>query len=150
MIICEGNHDLVSSLWIRKAVSKIFRDNDRIEVDQTEFPFYAYLHGDIMLGFHHGHKVKNRSLPALFASEPRYRHMWGSAKYTYIHTGHYHHSEQDMAEGGGAIVERHPTLSSRDAYSARGGYTSWRAAHAITYHNKTGECLRVTVTPNAL
>lgn len=150
VIICEGNHDLVSSLWIRKAVSKIFRDNDRIEVDQTEFPFYAYLHGDIMLGFHHGHKVKNRSLPALFASEPRYRHMWGSAKYTYIHTGHYHHSEQDMAEGGGAIVERHPTLSSRDAYSARGGYTSWRAAHAITYHNKTGECLRVTVTPNAL
>jgi len=148
VIICEGNHDLVSSLWIRKAIAKIFANNERIEVDQTEFPFYAYLHGKIMIGFHHGHKVKNRSLPALFASEPRYRQMWGSAEYTYIHTGHYHHTEQDMAEGGGAIVERHPTLSSRDAYSTRGGYTSWRAAHAITYHNETGECLRVTVTPN--
>jgi len=148
VIICEGNHDLASSLWMRKAIGRIFIDNERVTVDDTDFPFYAYLHGDIMIGFHHGHKVKNKSLPALFASEPRYRAMWGNAAYTYIHTGHYHHTEQDMAEGGGAIVERHPTLSSRDAYSARGGYTSWRAAHAITYHKNTGECLRVTVTPN--
>jgi hypothetical protein len=148
VIVCEGNHDMASSLWIRKAIGRIFMKNERITVDDTDFPFYAYLHGDIMIGFHHGHKVKNKSLPALFASEPRYRSMWGTATYTYIHTGHYHHAEQDMSEGGGAIVERHPTLSSRDAYSARGGYTSWRAAHAITYHNITGECLRVTVTPN--
>ena len=149
VIICEGNHDLVSSLWIRKAIAKIYKDNSRLDVDESEFPYYAYLHGDIMIGFHHGHKMKNRSLPGLFASEPRYREMWGKAKYTYIHTGHYHHSEQDMAEFGGAIVERHPTLSSRDAYSARAGYVSWRAAHAITYHIETGECLRVTVTPSA-
>jgi len=100
-----------------------------------------------MLGFHHGHKVKNKSLPALFSSEPRFRKMWGLADYCYIHTGHYHHTEQDMAEAGGAIVERHPTLSSRDAYAARGGYVSWRAAHAITYHKDYGEYRRVTVTP---
>lgn len=148
VIVCEGNHDMASSLWIRKAIGRIFMKNERVTIDDTDFPFYAYLHGDIMIGFHHGHKVKNKSLPALFSSEPRYRFMWGTATYTYIHTGHYHHAEQDMAEGGGAIVERHPTLSSRDAYSARGGYTSWRAAHAITYHKNTGECLRVTVTPN--
>ena len=147
VIVCEGNHDLVGSLWIRKMLKKIYSKNSRLEVDDTEFPYYAHLHGSIMLGFHHGHKVKNKSLPALFASEPRFRKMWGEAAYCYIHTGHYHHSEQDMAEGGGAIVERHPTLSGRDAYAARGGYVSWRAAHAITYHTQYGEVRRVTVTP---
>jgi len=148
LLVCEGNHDESSSAWLRKAAKVIYRDNKRMIVDDTDFPYYAHLHGEIMLGFHHGHKKKNTALPTLFASEPRYRQMWGSASYCYIHTGHYHHTEQDMSEGGGAIVERHPTLSGRDAYAARGGYTSWRAAHAITYHNQTGECLRVTVTPN--
>jgi hypothetical protein len=147
VIVCEGNHDLVGSMWIRKAIKKIYENNYRVEIDDTDFPFYAHLHGDIMLGFHHGHKVKNGSLPALFSSEPRYRSMWGSAAYTYIHTGHYHHTEQMMGEGGGAIVERHPTLSGKDAYAARGGYHSWRAAHAITYHKAYGEHRRVTVTP---
>ena len=147
VIICEGNHDIVGSLWIRKILKKLYSKNSRLEVDDTEFPYYAHLHGNIMLGFHHGHKTKNKSLPALFASEPRFRKMWGEAAYCYIHTGHYHHAEQDMAEGGGAIVERHPTLSGRDAYAARGGYVSWRAAHAITYHKDSGECRRVTVTP---
>jgi hypothetical protein len=147
VVICEGNHDLVGSLWIRKTLKKLYAKNPRLEIDDTEFPYYAHLHGEIMLGFHHGHKTKNKSLPALFASEPRFRKLWGQAEYCYIHTGHYHHTEQDMAEGGGAIVERHPTLASRDAYSARGGYVSWRAAHAITYHKEYGEYRRVTVTP---
>ena len=147
VIVCEGNHDLVGSMWIRKAIKKIYEKNLQVEVDDTDFPFYAHLHGDIMLAFHHGHKVKNGSLPALFSSEPRYRKMWGMSEYTYIHTGHYHHTEQMMGEGGGAIVERHPTLAGKDAYAARGGYHSWRAAHAITYHKAYGEHRRVTVTP---
>lgn len=147
LLICEGNHDESGSAWMRKAFKKIYAKNNRLEVDDTEFPYYAYLHGEIMLGFHHGHKKKNAALPQLFASEPRYREMWGKAKYCYIHTGHYHHTEQDMSEGGGAIVERHPTLAARDAYAARGGYTSWRAAHAITYHCTDGEHSRKTVVP---
>jgi len=147
VIICEGNHDITSSVFLRKTLKTVFGNNDRVEVDDTSFPYYAHKHGDIMLGFHHGHKKKNKDLPALFASEPRYREMWGASKYTYIHTGHYHHAEQDMAEAGGAIVERHPTLAARDAYAARGGWVSWRAARAITYHNKRGEVQRVTVVP---
>ncbi|MGB2259717.1 MAG: hypothetical protein ACPH4D_01505 [Porticoccaceae bacterium] len=147
LLVCEGNHDESGSAWLRKAAKVIYRDNPRLEVDDTEFPYYAHLHGDIMLGFHHGHKKKNKELPSLFSSEPRYREMWGQAKYCYIHTGHYHHAEQDMSEYGGAIVERHPTLAGNDAYAARGGYVSWRAARAITYHEKHGEYSRKTVVP---
>lgn len=147
VVICEGNHDIVSTMWLRKTIKKIYANNTRITVDDSEVPYYAHLHGNIMIAMHHGHKKKNAALPSLFASEPRYRQMWGNASYCYIHTGHYHHAEQDMAENGGAIVERHPTLAGRDAHAARGGYVSWRSARAITYHAKRGEIMRVTVTP---
>lgn len=147
VIVCEGNHDLAGSAWLRKFIKKMVVDNPRVNVDDTPIPFYALLHGNIMIGFHHGHKMKNVSLPSLFSSEPRYRQMWGNADYTYIHTGHYHHTEQKISENGGAIVERHPTLASRDAYAVRGGYISMRGARAITYHKKLGEVERITVLP---
>lgn len=148
VIVQEGNHDPMSSIWLRKALIQYFKKNKRVEILDVEFPFYAHLHGEIMLAFHHGHKVRNKSLPALFASEPRYREMWGKAKYCYIHTGHYHQREQDMSEYGGAIVERHPTLAARDAYAARGGYVSWRAMNCITYHKSKGEISRRTTVPD--
>lgn len=147
VIIAEGNHDEAGSIWLRKHVKKMWQKNPRVQVDDTEFPFYAHQHGNIMIAFHHGHKMKNKNLPALFSSEPRYRTMWGSSSICYIHTGHYHHTEQDMSEMGGAIVERHPTLAARDAYAARHGYVSWRAARVITYDQKDGEVERATVVP---
>lgn len=147
VFVLEGNHDEAGSIWLRKHIKKMWKKNSRVTVDDTEFPFYAYQHGQIMLAFHHGHKMKNKSLPALFASEPRYRTMWGSSSICYIHTGHYHHTEQDMSEMGGAIIERHPTLAARDAYAARHGYVSWRAARVITYDMKDGEVERATVVP---
>jgi len=147
VIICEGNHDLAGSAWLRKTIKKLMASNHRVTIDDTAMPYYAYLHGEIMLGFHHGHKKANKALPTLFSSEPRYRSIWGQATYTYIHSGHYHHAEQDQAEEGGAITERHPTLAGRDAYASRGGYVSRRGAKAITYHKTMGEVERVTVLP---
>jgi hypothetical protein len=147
-IIQEGNHDPMSSIWLRKALTRYFAHNKRVEVMDVDFPYYAYLHGDILLAFHHGHKTKNKELPALFASEPRYRHLWGKAKYAYIHVGHQHRREQDQAEFGGAVVERHPTLAARDAYASAGGWVSWRAMNCITYHKEKGEVSRRTTVPS--
>lgn len=145
VVQAEGNHDMAGSVWLRKAIKREYANEKRIEVIDNEFPYYAYLHGEIMLGFHHGHKVKLQQLHKLFASEPRFRSMWGQAKHTYIHTGHYHHER--LVEDGGAIAEQHPTLSSRDAYTARGGWVSMRGAKIITYHKTDGEIHRTTVRP---
>lgn len=145
VIQAEGNHDISGSVWLRKHTKHVFSNEPRVEVDDTEFPYYAYLHGDTMLGFHHGHKMRIQNLQKLFSSEPRYREMWGQAKQTYIHTGHFHHER--VIEDGGAIVEQHPTLTGRDAYAARGGYVSYRGAKAITYHKTEGEIHRITVRP---
>lgn len=145
VIQAEGNHDMAGSVWLRKLIKHVFSGEPRVVVDDSEFPYYAYLHGETMLGFHHGHKMKLAQLHKLFASEPRFRSMWGQAKHTYIHAGHLHHEK--VIEDGGAIAEQHPTLAARDAYAARGGWVSMRGAKAITYHKIDGEVQRVTVRP---
>ena len=145
VVSAEGNHDISGSIWLRKHIKHLFTNEPRLQVIDNDFPYYAHLHGRTMLGFHHGHKVKMAQLHKLFASEPRFREMWGQADYTYIHTGHYHHER--LIEDGGAIAEQHPTLSGRDAYAARGGWVSGRGAKVITYHKTDGEVARITVRP---
>ena len=145
VVQAEGNHDMAGSIWLRKHIKHVFSQDDRVEVIDNEFPYYAYLHGEIMLGFHHGHKVRLPQLHKLFSSEPRFREMWGKAKQTYIHCGHLHHER--VVEDAGAITEQHPTLSGRDAYAARGGWVSARGAKVITYDKVDGEVHRTTVRP---
>jgi hypothetical protein len=147
VISAEGNHDISGSIWLRKHIKHLFADDARLEVIDNDFPYYAYLHGETMLGFHHGHKVKLAQLHKLFASEPRFRSMWGRSESCYIHSGHFHHER--VVEDGGAIAEMHPTLSGRDAYAARGGWVSRRGAKVITYHKTDGEVGRITVRPRS-
>jgi len=145
IVSAEGNHDIAGSIWLRKHIKHMFSDESRLTVIDNDFPYYALLHGETMLAFHHGHKVRLGQMHKLFASEPRFREMWGKASYTYIHTGHYHHEK--VIEDGGAIAEQHPTLAGRDAYAARGGWVSRRGAKVITYDKNDGEISRITVRP---
>ena len=145
VVQAEGNHDLASSVWMRKFIKHRFEDEPRVEVIDNEFPYYAYQHGDIMLGFHHGHKMKMAQLQKLFASEPRFRKMWGDSNHAYIHCGHLHHER--LLDDAGATIEQHPTLAARDNYSSSNGYVSQRGAKVITYDKSEGEVHRVTVRP---
>jgi hypothetical protein len=145
VVVAEGNHDISSSVWLRKYIKHLF-ENSRVEVIDNAFPYYAYLHGNCMLGFHHGHKMKLANLHKLFASEPRFREMWGKASAgVYIHMGHYHHER--VIEDGGAIAEMHPSLTGRSSYEARGGWMSQRGAKVITYDKLDGEVHRTTIRP---
>ena len=145
VVQAEGNHDLASSVWMRKFIKHRFKDEPRVEVIDNEFPYYAYRHGEIMLGFHHGHKMRMTQLQKLFASEPRFRKLWGESKHCYIHCGHLHHER--VLDDAGATIEQHPTLAARDNYSSSHGYVSQRGAKCITYDKIEGEVSRITVRP---
>ena len=146
LLICEGNHDLASSLWLRKLFGALYEFETRVTVHDSELPYYAIRWGKVMLGFHHGHMRKNGDLPTLFAAQ--FREMWGNCRKVAIHTGHRHHRE--VKEHPGAEVIQHPTLAARDAYAARGGWWSERRIMAITYHRDFGEVGSNTVTPEML
>jgi len=143
VLMAEGNHDESSSAWLRVMFKALFDNDPRVIVEDSPLPFYAYQHGEVMLAFHHGHKVKMESLPALFAQQ--FRKMWGATTKSYGHSGHYHH--EIVKEFSGIKWTQHPTLSARDAYAARGGYHAERATNVITYHKKYGQVQTITVKP---
>jgi DNA-binding Lrp family transcriptional regulator len=146
LIIAEGNHDEESAGWLADCFAVHYELEPRVSVDDAVLPFYCFEWGETMLGVHHGHKVKNESLPLLFAAQ--FPEAWGRTKRREIHCGHRHH--RDEKEYNGVTVIQHPTLAARDAYAARGGWIADRAASAITYHRKWGQVGRVSVCPEML
>jgi hypothetical protein len=146
VLMAEGNHDLASSVWLRVMFRALYENEPRVEVIDSELPYYCYQHGQTMLAFHHGHLKKNDQLPILFAAQ--FPAAWGATTKRYAHCGHRHHVEEK--EHSGMTVIQHPTLAARDAYAARGGWIADRSVTAITYHAKYGQVGRVTVTPEML
>lgn len=146
VLMAEGNHDLVSSIWLRTLFRALYENEPRVHVIDSELPYYVYQHGKVMLAFHHGHLSKNDSLPLLFAAQ--FPTQWGLTTKRYCHTGHRHHVEEK--EHNGMTVIQHPTLAARDAYAARGGWIAERQVSAITYHSTHGQVAKNTVTPEML
>lgn len=146
LIIAEGNHDEESAGWLSDLFAVHYEEEPRITVNDSVLPFYVFEWGATMLGIHHGHKVKNESLPLLFAAQ--FPQEWGRTTRREIHCGHRHH--RDEKEYNGVTVVQHPTLAARDAYAARGGWIADRAAWAITYHKKYGAVGRVMITTEML
>lgn len=139
----EGNHDMVSSIWLQQMFAALYENEPRCKVIDSPLPYYAHQHGKCMIGFHHGHLKKLAELPTLFAAQ--FAEMWGSTTKRYVHTGHRHHAEEK--EHPGMLVVQHPTLASRDAHAARGGWYAERAAQSFTYHREFGQVARNIVTP---
>ena len=146
LIMAEGNHDLASSVWLQTMFAALYENEPRVTVNMSALPYHVHQHGRVMLGFHHGHMKKNEGLPLHFAAS--YPEIWGRTSKRYIHVGHRHHVEEK--EHAGIKVVQHSTLAARDAYAARGGWTSERQMLAITYHAEYGEVARSTVTPEML
>ena len=146
LIIAEGNHDEESAGWLSDLFAVHYEEDPRVTVNDSVLPFYVLEWGSTMLGIHHGHKVKNESLPLLFAAQ--FPQEWGRTTRREIHCGHRHH--RDEKEYNGVTVVQHPTLAARDAYAARGGWIADRAAWAITYHKKYGAVGRVMITTEML
>lgn len=146
LLLAEGNHDIVSSIWLRKLFAALYENEPRVQVIDSALPYYAYQHGKTMLGFHHGHLKKNAELPLLMASQ--FARVWGETTYRYVHVGHNHHT--DIKEHQGMTVHQHPTLAARDAYAARYGYFATRSISAVTYSDLYGQAGSVTVVPEML
>ncbi|MES2783010.1 MAG: hypothetical protein V4657_09455 [Pseudomonadota bacterium] len=146
LLIQEGNHDLASSLWLRKMFACLYEGEPRVTVHESELPYYAIQWGNTMLGFHHGHLKKWEGLPLLFAAQ--FAAIWGATHRRYIHTGHRHHKL--VREFDGVQVIQHQTMAAPDAHSSRGGYHSERGLMAVTYHAKYGEVATTTLTPQML
>lgn len=136
LLVQEGNHDITSSAWLRETLAHCYDNNKRIEVNTSANPYYAYEWGRTALFFHHGHLKKRDNLDALFASQ--FREIYGRTKYSYAHSGHYHH--KIVSESNLMITQQHGSLTAKDSYAARHGFNSQRCAEVHTYSKQYGLC----------
>lgn len=143
VVMAEGNHDISSSVWLRQLFLALYDQEPRITVDDSPLPYYAYKFGKTMIAAHHGHLTKTVKLDSLIPAQ--FAKMWGDTEFRYVHCGHVHHEYEK--EHSGITVVQHPTLASRDAYAARGGWHAKRAARCDTYHVDFGHVGRTIVTP---
>lgn len=144
LLIAEGNHDLYGSLFLRTMFRRLYRDEPRVEVIESENPYYATDWGVNMLAWHHGHK-KAPGVSIIQTISQLYREMWGQTEHCFLHMGDKHH--KDVKEYAGCTIEQHGTLAANDAYAIRGGWNSQQYAEAITYSYSMGECGRVRTNP---
>ena len=136
-----GNHDFSSTMWLKEFFYQFYENCDDVIVDRSGDIYHAFQHGDVSLFFHHGHKKNVANVADVFAA--KFRDMFGRTKFSYAHTGHFHHNAQK--ENNLMNVEQHRTMIPTDAYASNGGYLSGRSAYVITYHQKYGEVARINI-----
>jgi hypothetical protein len=146
VVMAEGNHDPVGSIWLREWLHVHYENEPRITVDLRADGYYCYEHGKTSLFMHHGHKRKPENIDATFVA--KFREVFGRTKHSYGLMGHLHHAR--MIESALMLIEQFRTISAPDAYAARGGFMSGRSASAITYHREHGEVGRITITPDMI
>lgn len=144
VIMAEGNHDPVGSIWLREWLHTIYENEPRITVDRSPDPYYCYEWGNVSLFYHHGHKRKVSNIDDVWVA--KFREVFGRTKHSYGHMGHLHH--RDVKETNLMVIEQHRTLANLDAYASRGGWLSGKEAQAITYHKEHGEVSRVIINPD--
>lgn len=146
VLMAEGNHDIMSSAWLREAFNIFYEDEPRVTVDTRPDPYYAYEWGKTLLLFHHGHMRGVKNIDHVFVS--KFKEEFGRSRNVYAHMGHLHHKHE--IESALMDVIQHPTIAAHDAYSTRHGYCSRRRAPVITYHREFGDVGSITITPEML
>ena len=142
--IIEGNHDQAGMIWLRAAMAAYFEDEVRVTVDTSPMILHRTKWGKTLLGYTHGHTMKKADT-RLSAMATDFREEFGTSKYIYTHSGHWHH--QTITEGTLGIDEVHGQLGAKDAYAARGGWRSYRQAAVIVYSKEFGEVGRFVYRP---
>jgi hypothetical protein len=142
--VIEGNHDQAGMIWLRAAMAAYFEDETRVTVDVSPMILHRTKWGKTLLGYTHGHTMKKADT-RLAAMATDFREDFGTSKYIYTHSGHWHH--QTITEGTLGIDEVHGQLGAKDAYATRGGWRSYRQAAVIVYSKEFGEVGRFVYRP---
>lgn len=142
----QGNHDDHSSTFLQIALDAYFRDEPRVNVIVTPRMFQYARFGRVLLGFTHGHTVKQAALGEIMATDRA--EDWGATTSRHWHVGHFHSNKRVALRG--CSYEIHATLASPDAYAIGAGYRSDRDMKRVTYHREWGEVARNTITAQAL
>lgn len=136
-----GNHDEHTSLLVGAAIVEAYRNNPRVEIINTAYPYYYHQFGNSLIGLGHGHLAKPAELGSIMLTDMK--SVISECEYFYWLTGHIHHKTSE--EFGWYMYETFDTLAAKDAHAAA-RYRAGRSMTAIVYHSEFGEYDRSRVS----
>lgn len=113
----NGNHDFLSSYHAICALQCYFHNNENVTVNTDTSPRKYVEFGNVLLGFSHGNKEKNR-IEGIMQIEAR--EAWGRTKYHEFHLGHLH--SEHTKEVNGVIIRNLSSFTGIDAWHHNSGY----------------------------
>jgi len=138
-----GNHDPATAAFMRILLSCLYEDEPRVTVDKSPTGCHYFEWHKVLIGTHHGDKIKGERLPGIMAHDRP--ESWGRTAHRVWFTGHVHH--ESLKSFPGCKVETLEVLPPLDAYAAGAGYRGNRSMKAIVFHCEHGEVERHTVNP---
>ena len=129
-----GNHDEHQAYLLALCLDNFYRKNPRVTIDTTPGRFHWYRFGQVLIGTHHGDRVKPADLPLVMANDRKVD--WGETTHRHFYTGHIHH--KTTQEFTGCTVESLRTLAAQDAWHRSEGYRSRREVKCDTWHRRWG------------
>lgn len=109
-----GNHDRQSTFTLGRLLAARYHNSKDVVVHATGDPYYFHSFGVCLIGFEHGHSIKQTvRLAALMANETRLK-GWQQARYCEWHLGDQHRKgscRPQMFEEQGVSVEFLPGLT---------------------------------------
>lgn len=136
-----GNHDPLSSMWLRFALEGWYSEEPRVDLCQDVGAVQAWRFGRNMCATAHGDGVKPHDLPGTMAT--RWPEMWGATRFRYGFEGHKHKFEQ--LEKHGVLVRVMRTLAGKDSFAAKYGHDSGRSLMGFVLHEEFGEIENYTI-----
>lgn len=150
VVTIPGNHASALEHVLGEALAALYRDHPHVTVDATARPRKYREHGNVLLGFSHGHTESHADLPSIMAAEAP--EAWGRTSVREWHTGHLHQRRSrrrvfdvdELREHHGVAVRILPALCPPDAWHARKGYIGkLRAAEAYLWSHDGLEAMLV-------
>jgi len=132
VIVVPGNHARHTEISIGRILNAYFHNNENVEVDCSLSPYKFHHFGVNLIGFEHGHSIKQQvRLAALMANECRLN-GWSEARYCEWHLGDQHRkgsSRPSMLEEQGVSVEFLPGLTAPN---------EWHRIHSFNWQKRAG------------
>ena len=110
--LCQGNHDVMSSFYLYRALEQFFSADKRINFSDNVKTTQCYQFGKVAIFTSHGDANFKRlisSIPAEFYKE------WGTSEYRELHLGHLH-KELVVDDQSGMITRRMGSPTGTDAW----------------------------------
>lgn len=132
VISCPGNHAHCSEITLGRLLNAYYHADKNVEVDAGMSPFKFHNYGVNLLGFEHGHSIRQQvRLAALMANECRLD-FWQKARYCEWHLGDQHRKASGKPahfEEQGVSVEFLPGLVPPN---------EWHKIHSFNWQKRAG------------